>query len=49
MYKKSMGKSRDEQKSGDIKRAFIVDYESTVSPEYTNDGKAHCYLYIAIE
>lgn len=34
--------------SGKIKRAFTVDYESTVPAEYTADGKAHCYLYIAV-
>lgn len=34
---------------GEIKRAFTVDYESTVPAEYTKDGKAHCYLYIAIK
>ncbi len=34
-----------EQKLGDIKRAFTVDYESTVPAEYTKDGKAHCYLF----
>ncbi|SFD28399.1 AraC family transcriptional regulator [Clostridium uliginosum] len=38
-----------EQKSGDIKRAFTEDYESTVPSEYTKDGKPHCYLYIAIQ
>lgn len=25
------------------------DIESTVTSEYTKDGKAHCYLYIAIQ
>lgn len=35
--------------SGEIKRAFTIDYESTVPTEYTKDGKAHCYLYIAIK
>lgn len=35
--------------SGELKRAFTVDYESTVPAEYTKDGKAHCYLYIAIK
>lgn len=38
----------NEQKSGQIKRAFSVDYESTVPAEYTKDKKAHCYLYIAV-
>ncbi|WP_411678875.1 AraC family transcriptional regulator [Clostridium thailandense] len=36
-----------EQKSGDIKRAFTEDYESTVPGEYTKDGNPHCYLYIS--
>lgn len=35
--------------SGEIKRAFTVDYESTVPAQYTKDGKAHCYLYIAVK
>ena len=47
--KKTWGKVWCEQKSGDIKRAFTEDYESTVPAEYTKDGKAHCYLYIAIK
>ncbi|TCO68097.1 AraC family transcriptional regulator [Marinisporobacter balticus] len=38
-----------EQKSGNIKRSFAEDYESTVPSEYTKDGKSHCYLYIAIQ
>ena len=37
-----------EQQSGKIQRAFSEDYESTVPAEYTKDGKARCYLYIAI-
>ncbi|GFZ33222.1 AraC family transcriptional regulator [Clostridium zeae] len=37
-----------EQKSGEIKRTFTKDYESSVPSKYTKDGKAHCYLYIAI-
>lgn len=36
-------------KSGEIKRSFACDYESSVPSEYTKDGKAHCYLYISIE
>ena len=36
------------QKAGTIRRSFTEDYESTVPAEYTKDGKAHCYLYIAV-
>ena len=32
-----------------ICRAFTQDYESTVPSEYTKDGRAHCYLYIAVK
>lgn len=32
-----------------INRAFTKDYESTVPAEFTKDGKAHCYLYIAVK
>lgn len=35
--------------SGNLKRAFTVDYESTVPAAYTKDGLAHCYLYIAVK
>lgn len=35
--------------SGVLKRAFTIDYESSVPAEFSKDGKAHCYLYIAIE
>ncbi|MDD3253010.1 MAG: AraC family transcriptional regulator [Lachnospiraceae bacterium] len=38
-----------DQKNGVIKRSFTCDYESSVPAEYTKDGKAHCYLYIAVE
>ncbi|MCI2046866.1 MAG: AraC family transcriptional regulator [Faecalibacterium sp.] len=34
---------------GMLHRAFTEDYESTVPGEYTKDGRAHCYLYIAEE
>ncbi len=30
-------------------RAFSSDYESSVPVEYTKDGKAHCFLYIAVQ
>ncbi|KGM99201.1 hypothetical protein IRP63_06490 [Clostridium botulinum] len=47
--RKAWEKVWHDQKSGNIKRAFTEDYESTVPSEYTKDGKAHCYLYIAIK
>ncbi len=47
--KKAWEKVWNEQKTGVIKRVFSEDYESTVPAEYTKDGKAHCYLYIAVE
>lgn len=36
------------QRQGEIKRSFTADYESAVPPAYAKDGKAHCYLYIAV-
>lgn len=39
----------DEQAAGIIRRSFTEDFESTVPGEYTKDGEAHCYLYIAVE
>lgn len=38
-----------EQASGQIQRAFTLDYESSVPAKYTKDGQAHCYLYIAVK
>ena len=38
-----------EQAGNQINRAFTQDYESTVPAEYTKDGLAHCYLYIALK
>ncbi|ATV60306.1 AraC family transcriptional regulator [Fusobacterium pseudoperiodonticum] len=35
--------------SGVLKRAFTVDFESSVPKEFSKDGKAHCYLYIAMK
>jgi len=46
--KQAWEKVWEEQKNGDIKRIFSKDYESAVPGEYTKDGKAHCYLYIAV-
>ena len=34
---------------GTIRRAFTEDFESTVPVGYTKDGRAHCYLYIAVK
>ena len=31
------------------KELFTVDYESSVPKEFSKDGKAHCYLYIAVK
>ncbi|MDR1473150.1 MAG: hypothetical protein LBI41_01095 [Lactobacillales bacterium] len=45
--KKAWEKVWQDSQTGVIKRAFTVDYESSVPVEYTKDGKAHCYLYIA--
>lgn len=35
--------------SGILKRAFTTDYESSVPANFSKDGKAHCYLYIAVK
>ena len=35
--------------NGKMDRAYAKDYESTVPPEYTKDGKAHCILYISVK
>lgn len=47
--KKAWEEVWQEQKDGKIQRTFTQDYESSVPPEYTKDGKAHCYLYIAVK
>lgn len=47
--KKAWTKVWEQQREGLIKRTFTEDYESTVPGAYTKDGKAHCYLYIAVE
>ncbi|MCH3972994.1 MAG: AraC family transcriptional regulator [Oscillospiraceae bacterium] len=39
----------EEKRSGQLCRAFTTDYESTVPGDYAKDGKAHCYLYIAVK
>ena len=35
--------------SGILKRAFTIDYENSVPAKFSKDGKAHCYLYIAVK
>lgn len=46
---KAWGRVWSEQAAGTMRRSFTEDFESTVSAEYTKDGQAHCYLYIAVE
>ena len=38
-----------DEKTGVLRRAFTEDYESDVHAEYTKDGKAHCYIFVAIK
>lgn len=38
-----------DKEAGLLARAFTEDFESTVPKEYTKDGRAHCYLYIAVK
>ena len=47
--KKAWQRVWTEQKTSKIKRAYTKDFESTVPAQYTKDGKAHCYLYIAVD
>ena len=34
---------------GKIKRSYSEDYECTIPPNYSQDHKLHCLLYISIE
>ncbi len=47
--RKAWEKVWNDGKLGFITRSYTEDYESSVPAEYTKDGKAHCYLYIAIK
>lgn len=47
--KKVWEKVWNDTHSGILKRAFTIDYESSVPANFSKDGKAHCYLYIAVK
>ena len=47
--RKAWEKVWNDSKSGELKRSFACDYESSVPAQYTKDGKPHCYLYISVE
>jgi predicted transcriptional regulator YdeE len=38
-----------EQQSKEVCRAFSEDFECSVPSEFSQDGKAHCILYIAVK
>lgn len=46
--KKAWVKVWEDKKAGNISRTFSADYECTIPAEYSEDGKNHCHLYIAI-
>lgn len=46
---KAWEKAWADQENGVIRRAFTEDYESSVPAQFTKDGKAHCYLYLAVK
>ena len=46
---KAWEKVWSDRQAGLIQRTFTEDYESTVPAGYTQDGQAHCYLYIAVK
>lgn len=46
--KKAWQQAWNDQKLGLIQRSYTEDYESSVPAQYSKDGKAHCFLYIAI-
>ena len=37
----------EDHEKGNIKRLYSADYEQIIPPKYSQDGKAHCFLYIA--
>ena len=39
-------KARAQETDGRLRIDYSYAIESTVPPEYTKDGKAHCYLYV---
>ena len=38
----------EDDENGNLSRAYSADYEQIVPPKYSQDGKAHCSLYIAV-
>lgn len=47
--KLAWGKVWEEQSAGLLCRAFTNDYESSVPAAFSQDGKAFCTLYIAVQ
>jgi predicted transcriptional regulator YdeE len=39
----------NDQKTGNIHRAFSEDFENSIPSDFSPDGKAHCCLYIAVK
>lgn len=39
----------DDQNKQNIKRSFTNDYEASIPKAFSQDNKAHCYVYIAIQ
>lgn len=40
------GLAQEDETQGRVKIDYSYALESTVPPEYTKDGQAHCYLYV---
>ena len=39
----------EDDENGSLSRAYSADYEQIIPPKYSQDGKAHCFLYIAVD
>ncbi|BDR55471.1 hypothetical protein [Xylocopilactobacillus apis] len=46
--RQAWGKVWEDSKNGVIKRSFTQDYEVSLTPSVSRDGKFHCILYIAV-